>query len=239
MRPLITWPPGHAPSAASPGARQHNATRGGAAAMALVLLVPGAAVAAPGAASRPASDQRATSGRIPAAEKRSPVALPGLQSLLGKSQPTPPVLAADEAFLPVITARRNGQIQLQWSIAPGYYLYRDRTTYQLRGHRSDKLTDLTPTYARRGELIADPHFGEQVVFKAPVAVSLQMAPDTQAALKTGEFEPGELRIAYQGCLTDRLCYPSQTIELPLPKPAPWRSSAVPSSSLSTRNDSRP
>ncbi len=50
------------------------------------------------------------------------------QGLLGPSTNQDQFLPVDQAFVFSATADGGGQVQLDWQIAPGYYLYRHRVS---------------------------------------------------------------------------------------------------------------
>ena len=110
-----------------------------------------------------------------------------------------PAHAAEEFLQPVqafrlaVTKSGADQLQLTWSIAPGYYLYRDRmvVTASPPGNRME--TELPP-----GSRNDDPNFGVMEVYQD--AVTMKVAPANAAALD----------VTWQGCAEAGLCYPPQT-----------------------------
>ena len=105
------------------------------------------------------------------------------------AQPAAP-LDVDEAF--ALSVARDGEtLELRWSIAPGYYLYRDNV-------RISQGTDELPVTISEGVTKDDPGFGTvEVIFEQAVAT---VTP------KSGE----PLRVDYQGCQDGGICYRPET-----------------------------
>jgi len=102
--------------------------------------------------------------------------------------PKPP----DEAFRFDVAQGEEEGVELSWSIAPGYYLYRGRIAASLDG----KPFKVTTT---RGETKDDPNFGPTEVYHHEATAYLDAVPET-----------GELRVTYQGCGENTICYPPIT-----------------------------
>ncbi|AWL98655.2 protein-disulfide reductase DsbD [Bradyrhizobium amphicarpaeae] len=102
--------------------------------------------------------------------------------------PKPP----DEAFRFDVTQGEEEGVELFWSIEPGYYLYRDRITASLGG----KPLKIATT---RGETKDDPTFGPTEVYHHEATALIDALPET-----------GELRVTYQGCGENTICYPPIT-----------------------------
>ena len=101
------------------------------------------------------------------------------------------------------------RLLLRFTPAPGYYLYRDRTTLALQA-----------AGARAGEIawpVAQPHrdehFGDVRVYFDAVEAPLPLLRNSTAAM------PATLGITFQGCQTDGICYPpmTRTVALQLPE----------------------
>lgn len=104
------------------------------------------------------------------------------------ASPKPP----DEAFrFDVVQGEEEG-VELLWSIEPGYYLYRGRIAASLGGKRLKVTT-------ARGETKDDPTFGPTEVYHHEATAFVRAAPET-----------GELRVTYQGCGENTICYPPIT-----------------------------
>jgi thiol:disulfide interchange protein DsbD len=101
-------------------------------------------------------------------------------------------------------------VLLRFSPAPGYYLYRDRTTLKLEGAagiRADK--PLWPAASAH----RDEHFGDVSVYFDQVDVKLPLRRSR------AEAADATLVITFQGCQTDGICYPPMTRRVKLALPA--------------------
>ena len=101
------------------------------------------------------------------------------------------------------------RLLLRFTPAPGYYLYRDRTTLALDapGVQAGEIR-WPPATAHRDE-----HFGDVQVYFDPIDAPLPLSRTNTAAL------PATLRITFQGCQTDGICYPPMTRIVALDLPA--------------------
>jgi thiol:disulfide interchange protein DsbD len=137
-----------------------------------------------------------------------------------------PAQAADD-FLPVAQAFTystelvDGQLNVRYVIAPGYYLYRDRLAFE----SATPGVTLGPPAFPAGEDHEDDYFGRQVIFRGstviPVPVTFEAAP--------ASFE---LKLKLQGCADAGLCYPPQTWTTTVAAPAV---AAAPAPAASTTN----
>ncbi len=141
--------------------------------------------------------------------------LPGTAArkpLFGMSQagatedmPLPP----EQAFGFEAIVGDGNTLLLRFTPAPGYYLYRDRTTLKLEG--APGIAAGTPRWPE-GKRYHDEHFGDVVVYFDQVDVSLPLRRTrTDAANAT-------LVASFQGCQTGGICYPPMTrrvaVEIP-------------------------
>ncbi|WP_274380535.1 protein-disulfide reductase DsbD domain-containing protein, partial [Cognatilysobacter segetis] len=114
----------------------------------------------------------------------------------------PPV---DQVFVP--SARyTDGAIEVRWTIAKGYYLYRHRTSVQ-----ADAGFDAEPLRMPRGDAHRDEFFGDVETYRGALVATL---PGTAKAART------VLTVKYQGCADAGVCYPPQTRRLSVDLPAP-------------------
>jgi thiol:disulfide interchange protein DsbD len=111
----------------------------------------------------------------------------------------------DEDFLPPekafhfsATAAGPDRVQLDWIIAPGYYLYRDRIKI------ADDSNRIGAPQFPEGQTKQDEYFGKQVVYHQELIATV---PLTRPADTTS---PLTLRVTYQGCAEAGLCYPPIT-----------------------------
>ncbi|WP_132682302.1 protein-disulfide reductase DsbD [Pseudomonas aeruginosa] len=124
--------------------------------------------------------------------------LPGLSQAQPGDDLFAPRGAPQTDFLPVEKAFRftwerldDGQVQLRWQIAPGYYLYQKRL-------RFDGLDPALQPQLPPGESHSDEFFGESQVYRQSLELTLPAAA------------AGQLRLGWQGCADAGLCYPPQS-----------------------------
>ena len=108
-------------------------------------------------------------------------------------------MPADQAFQLRAELDEEEGIALTWTIAPGYYLYRDKIMVTLDGRRVRIATD-------KGELKDDPNFGMTEVYHASTTATVpaELLPET-----------GRIIVTYQGCGENTICYPpiAKTVDL--------------------------
>ncbi|MCD7097888.1 protein-disulfide reductase DsbD [Stenotrophomonas sp. MMGLT7] len=141
-----------------------------------------------------------------AAPRRPGFALPGTDAAATDALPLP----SEQAFAFEAIVGDGNTLLLRFTPAPGYYLYRDRTSFTIEGSAG-----IRPGLARwpQGTSHRDEHFGNVVVYfdQAEVTLPLQRsrADAVQATLVT----------TFQGCQTDGICYPPMTRRVKLSIPA--------------------
>lgn len=108
-------------------------------------------------------------------------------------------MPADQAFQLRTQLDAEEGIELIWSIAPGYYLYRDKIVVTLDGKRIRIATE-------KGEPKDDPNFGMTEVYHASTTATVpaELLP-----------EKGRIIVTYQGCGENTICYPpiSKSVDL--------------------------
>jgi thiol:disulfide interchange protein DsbD len=117
-------------------------------------------------------------------------------------------LLPEEAFPVVAVAEGPNTLVLNWSVAEGYYLYRNKFKFR-------SLTEGIRTGEPRlpaGEKRQDEFFGEVEILRGAVVVGLPIER------KTGGGTRLSLEVSSQGCADAGLCYPPhrQTLALELP-----------------------
>jgi thiol:disulfide interchange protein DsbD len=126
-----------------------------------------------------------------------------------KSASNDDFLPPEKAFRLSASAGDSGQARLEWVIAPGYYLYRDRIKIS-----DDAGTIGTPQFPA-GQVKSDEYFGKQVVYHQQLiaTVPVQRSPAVQSPLS--------LQVTYQGCAEAGLCYPpvTQIVKIEFPPAA--------------------
>lgn len=117
-----------------------------------------------------------------------------------------PALAGEQDFLPPEQAFAASAVQgdaqtlqLQWKIADGYYMYRDRLKLHVDGDARALALTLPAAEAK-----FDPNFG---------ATMQVYHRQLQGALRWSGEPPKSITLEYQGCAEGGLCYPPQFMHL--------------------------
>ncbi|MCZ4431873.1 protein-disulfide reductase DsbD [Agrobacterium sp. SOY23] len=100
-------------------------------------------------------------------------------------------LDMDQAFKMKVEQADDGGAFVRWTIADGYYLYREYLSAD--DQAGNKLEMKTPP----GEAKDDPNFGSTEIYYSAATARIAGAPDT-------------FRVTYQGCQDKGLCYPPTT-----------------------------
>lgn len=131
----------------------------------------------------------------------------GIDNIFGKltGAEQPEFLDPEDAFIVSAKAVSENVISVQWQIAEGYYLYRDKFQFSIQG---DDLT-ITDVKLPEGKLKNDPDFGSVWVNYHDVDAQLTIQRSDAPAATT------ELLVNYQGCKEDVLCYPPINKTLPI------------------------
>lgn len=101
-------------------------------------------------------------------------------------------LAPEQAFRLEVSKSGPDEVRLHWSIAPGYYLYRDRIGVTASPSGTRLNAELPPGIRKD-----DPNFGTLEIYHD--AVTMKVAPAGATALD----------VTWQGCAEAGLCYPPQ------------------------------
>ncbi len=103
----------------------------------------------------------------------------------------PKLMPVDEAF--VFDFQQQGEVlKLNWVIADGYYMYRDKLKFEADG------ATLGEIQLPQGTSHHDEYFGEQMVYHAYVEVPIAIK---QAA------KDSQITVTFMGCAEGKLCYP--------------------------------
>ncbi|MCW4455741.1 protein-disulfide reductase DsbD [Flavobacterium sp. MXW15] len=127
------------------------------------------------------------------------------------------LLPVDQAFVLEVQAPARDRIELRWGIAPGYYLYRHRTSVATgQGFAAG------PLQMPDGEKKHDEFFGDVETYHGQLAATL---PGTAAA----GVDTLMLEVRYQGCADAGVCYPPQkrTVQVKLPPAAAGAAALAP------------
>ncbi|WP_432460215.1 protein-disulfide reductase DsbD [Agarivorans sp. QJM3NY_25] len=121
--------------------------------------------------------------------------LPGLK---------PSVTSNAEEFLPVDSAfafnflEQDGGLQLNWQVAPHYYLYQRQFSVKV----NDEPIELSH-YLPQAQPYDDPYFGQVQIYPQDVSFTIPLAQLGDAS---------RIEVSYQGCAKAGLCYPPQIKE---------------------------
>jgi thiol:disulfide interchange protein DsbD len=130
------------------------------------------------------------------------LALPAFAGLWDQPQNAAAPLRVDEAFRLLPIEHRDGQLRVEWDVAPGYYLYRGRLSIaELRDGIEHPLKAALP----KGHPYHDEHFGDVEIYRGDLVVTVPAASATR-----------RLRVRYQGCADAGICYPPQQADVSVP-----------------------
>lgn len=132
-------------------------------------------------------------------------------SFVSQAQSTNALAALQQGseFLPVEQAfvmdfrQQENKLQVSFTIADGYYLYKDKFKF------AGVDTAFSHPQYPKGVMITDEYFGESEVYFHQVVLDIPLSQIGKEAL---------LKLRYQGCAEAGLCYPVQTLEIPLIAP---------------------
>lgn len=106
------------------------------------------------------------------------------------------MLSPEQAFALQPAIAQGKTLQLQWDIAPGYYLYRSR----IKVEAVEPGVKLGALRLPDGEKIHDEHFGDVEIYRKGLLKA--ELPVNQTVRK--------LKVSYQGCAEIGVCLPPQT-----------------------------
>ena len=115
------------------------------------------------------------------------------------------VLPAEQAFLVAARQDGDGRIAVDFKIAPGYILYRDRINFASDAPLVKLVNPRFPAPAEK----FDPVLNKQVAYyEGRVSVSLDVI---------GQPQPFRLKVQVQGCAVEAgVCYPPYTKQFQVP-----------------------
>jgi thiol:disulfide interchange protein DsbD len=133
-------------------------------------------------------------------------------SFISEAQSTNALAALQQGsqFLPVEQAfvmdfrQKENTLQVSFTIADGYYLYKDKFKFV-----GIDAAFSHPQYPK-GVMITDEYFGESEVYFHQVVLDIPLSQLGSEAM---------LKVRFQGCAEAGLCYPVQTLDIPLIVPA--------------------
>ncbi|MGO1000079.1 protein-disulfide reductase DsbD family protein [Lysobacter sp. CA196] len=117
-------------------------------------------------------------------------------------------LPVEQAFALTSKLSGDGSVTLEWRMPPGYYLYRDRFSLQA----VDTPQALGALQWSEGRQHQDPQFGNVTVFYDHARLRVPLQRDMPLPQRL------ELKLSFQGCLENSVCYPptSRRLSLELP-----------------------
>jgi thioredoxin:protein disulfide reductase len=107
-------------------------------------------------------------------------------------------LDPEVAFVLTAEARAKNDIALNWRIADGYYLYKQR----IKLEPADPARPVGAIVLPKGEAHSDEFFGEQEVYRQSLDASFSLPPSDASSVV--------FNVTYQGCADAGLCYPPIT-----------------------------
>lgn len=121
------------------------------------------------------------------------------ESLLQPKGKADALLPVDQAFQFEGANTKGKLIALNWTIAPGYYLY----SHMFKVSVDAPAGAAAPTLQLpKGEAKHDEEFGDVTIYRTVLTAPLTLA--------AGAPPPRTLRVRYQGCADIGVCYPPQT-----------------------------
>ena len=176
------------------------------------------------ASAAPRTATAATTPPQAAPERQSQEVLAKLKSLTSafSGEDEPEFLSPEEAFQLNVAPRQDGNLEARFSIAPEYYLYRDKVRFSVVAPAGVTVTGLDLPAADEKD---DPNFGKTYVYHKPFSVGVKLA-GLPAGAKTIK-----LAATYQGCSEKGICYPPQDVEMDVDLTAP--AVAVPADAAAT------
>ena len=133
------------------------------------------------------------------------------------------------AFKPSVRALDGQTLEVRFSIAKGYYLYRDKFRFAADPATVRLGTPLLPP----GKEKHDETFGRVQVYYDQVLIRLPVERNSSGPL------PLTLRVSSQGCADAGICYPpqQQSLAVELPDPAAVAAIAAPASAVASGDES--
>jgi thiol:disulfide interchange protein DsbD len=132
-------------------------------------------------------------------------AAPAAAQLFGRQ---PELLDPEKAFRISARPLDAGNIEVEFKIAEGYYMYRERFSFATESGRA-----LPGVEIPRGKVKEDAFFGKSEIFRDWVRIRVPVSPRDAASGSVG------LRVTSQGCSDQGVCYVpvTQTVRVPLPR----------------------
>ncbi len=120
------------------------------------------------------------------------------------------LLPEDQAFQFSATVKDGNTLHVNWLIAEGYYLYREKTQLNLQSHPSVSLGEIK---IPRGQPYHDEAFGQVEIFYNELSFDIPLIRTDKTAQHIN------LTAKFQGCADRGVCYPPMQKKLSLQLPA--------------------
>lgn len=132
-----------------------------------------------------------------------------LTQLLNRAKNKEELLPAEQAFQFFATVKDDNTIAVNWRIAQGYYLYREKIHLELINASDVQLGNFT---LPNGIPKEDEAFGKVEIFYDAVMIDVPLLRTNTTA------QTVTLKASFQGCAERGVCYPpmTQSVELALP-----------------------
>jgi len=117
-----------------------------------------------------------------------------------------PALPADEAFVYEAIGLTADTILVRFTTQPGYYLYRDKFSFRVKGDSGFNVYEAT---FPEGTIKDDPEFGPVEVYYDQIEIPVSVNRPA------GQEQTISLEADYQGCRDGDICYPPQTTSIDL------------------------
>lgn len=141
-------------------------------------------------------------------------------------------LAVGDAFKPVLTTEGD-HVHVGFTIADGYYLYKKRVFVISTPTDPQPVVAGTPVFDRQAQIKNDPNFGRVEIFHQHASADVPV----YARSRQDIGKDVALKISYQGCSEQGLCYPPQklaaTVKLAALAPTELLQAATPEPALAT------
>ncbi len=115
-------------------------------------------------------------------------------SLIGNSD-TETFLSPEAAFQLDLSAIDSQNMQANFTVTPGYYLYKERIKFEIKQPDTSKIVKVT---LPAGDIKEDPNFGTQEVYHHDFKANI--------LLSSTDNVPVTIAVSYQGCSEKGLCY---------------------------------
>jgi thiol:disulfide interchange protein DsbD len=137
-----------------------------------------------------------------------------------------PLLPAEQAFQFFATLKNPNTLHVNWVIAEGYYLYRDKIKLSLPAAENIQLGSFSMP---QGKPYHDEAFGDIQIFHQELSFDVPLLSNAKTA------ETLTLLAQYQGCADRGVCYPPMektvTLAIPLSTQSPELANLTPATNL--------